>query len=153
MTIWDIVQGIGALAGIAALTLQGLGTWRRRHAPRDIDGLRSLLDAAYGHVLAISQKAEGTPSLDLVGPDDPALLVIDMPRYARRLSDRILSDSVAQTGYKYHLAFALGSNLNKSSSERDPALVEQQVKAAKEAMDWIKKATDRLDRIERTLRP
>jgi hypothetical protein len=153
MSSWEVVQGVGAVAGILALTVQGAAAWRRRYAPRDIDGLRALLDAAYGHVLPISSRPQGTPSLEMVGCDDPAMALIDMPRYAGRLADPVLSESVKKAGFAYHLAFAIGTNLNEDPGERDPRLVKEQIKAASAAMASIKTASERLDHIERRLRP
>ncbi|MFI1620253.1 hypothetical protein ACH4VT_25290 [Streptomyces lydicus] len=54
---------------------------------------------------------------------------------------------------KYHLAFALGSNLNRPYDERDRTIIDRQNQAAQEAMDAIRRAVDRLDQIERRLRP
>lgn len=117
--IWSVVQGIGALAGLIALTFQGIWAWRRRHAPRDIEGLRSTLDTAYSHVLNVaSPPGSGTSSLDMVEDREANLKVIDMPRYSGRLADPTLSAAVHEAGLAYHLAFAIGTNLNKAPDQR-----------------------------------
>ncbi|WP_432018822.1 hypothetical protein [Streptomyces sp. 1222.5] len=151
---WALLQGIGAGAGMVALGIQAGVGWRRRHAPRDVDGLRQLLDTAYSHVLPIaSRPVNGSPSLDLVENDAAVMAVIDMPRYAGRLKDPVLASAVREAGLKYHLAYALGSNLNRPYGERDRTIIDRQNQAAQEAMDAIGRAVDRLDQIERRLRP
>ncbi|MFE6548929.1 hypothetical protein ACFVHS_11100 [Streptomyces sp. NPDC057746] len=151
---WALLQGIGAGAGMVALGIQAGVGWRRRRAPRDIDGLRQLLDTAYSHVLSIaSRPVNGSPSLDLMENDAAVMAVIGMPRYAGRLKDPVLASAVREAGVKYHLAFALGTNLNRPHEERDRTLIDQQIRAATEALGSIRKAVDRLDQIERRLRP
>lgn len=152
--VWTLLQGVGAGAGMLALGIQAGAGWRRRHAPRDVDGLRQLLDMAYSHVLPIASRAvNGSPSLDLVENDAVVMAVIDMPRYAGRLKDPVLASAVREAGSKYHLAFALGSNLNRPYGERDRTIIDRQNQAAQEAMDAIEAAVNRLDQIERRLRP
>ncbi|MEU6814726.1 hypothetical protein [Streptomyces sp. NPDC046860] len=91
--------------------------------------------------------------MDLVENDAAVMAVIDMPRYAGRLKDPVLASAVREAGLKYHLAFALGSNLNRPCDERDRTIIDHQNQAAQEAMDAIRRAVDRLDQIERRLRP
>jgi hypothetical protein len=95
----------------------------------------------------------GSPSLDLVENDEAVMAVIDMPRYAGRIKDPVLASAVREAGLKYHLAYALGSNLNRPPGERDQALIDQQNEAAKASLEAIRRAVDRLDEIERRLRP
>jgi hypothetical protein len=136
------------------LILQGVGKWRRRHAPRDIDGLRKILDTAYSHILSVaSRPVNGSPSMELVEDAASVMIVIDMPRYAGRLADPVLSSAVREAGLKYHLAYAIGSNLNRPPAERNPDLVRQQNEAGKQALDAVRRAVDRLDEIERRVRP
>ncbi|MFI2352146.1 hypothetical protein ACH492_35180 [Streptomyces sp. NPDC019443] len=86
--------------------------------------------------------------------DDEAVTgVIDMSRYAGRLKDPVLASAVREAGLKYHLAFALGTNLNQPPGERDQAMIDQQNEAAQASLEAIRRAVDRLDMIERRLRP
>ncbi|MEV0036579.1 hypothetical protein [Streptomyces sp. NPDC050804] len=85
--------------------------------------------------------------------DQAVMTMIDMPRYAKRLKDPTLASAVREAGLKYHLAFALGTNLNSPPAERDQTMIAQQNDAAQEALEAIRRATDRLDEIERRLRP
>ncbi len=148
------MQGIGALAGLVALAAQGIGRWRLRYAPRDVDGLRHLLDSAYSHVLPIaSPLINGTPSLDIVEDAKTTMLVIDMPRYAGRLADPVLMAAVREAELKYHLLFAIGTNLNTAPEVRNRRLIEQQGVAAQQALDSIRRASNRLDDIEHRIRP
>ncbi|MER5569728.1 hypothetical protein ABT083_26460 [Streptomyces goshikiensis] len=152
--LWSIAQGIGAAAGMAALSFQGVAAWRRRHDPRDIDGLREVLDTAYRHLIPVaSRPINGSPSLDLVEDSEAVTTVIDLPRYAGRLKDPVLASAVREAGLKYQLAFALGSNLNHPPAERDQDLIARQNDAAQEALNAVRRANSRLDEIERRIRP
>jgi hypothetical protein len=148
VSAWTVVQWVGALAGIAALTIQGVGAWRSRHDPHDMQGLRAVFDMAYGHVLPIAQGPYGTPSLRMV-EGDAWRTMVDLPRYSERLADPVLRRSVHGAGLAYHLAFALGSNLNGPRETWPADLANRQMTAARECMDLIEGARRRLDSIER----
>jgi hypothetical protein len=113
-----------------------------------------VLDIAYKRILPIaSRPINGSPSLELVGDADSVMLAIDMPRYAGRLADPVLSSAIREAGLKYHLAYALGSNLNRPPAERDQNLIKQQNEAGQQALDAVGKEVARLDEIERRFRP
>ncbi|UFN45690.1 hypothetical protein [Nocardioides okcheonensis] len=146
--LWTVVQWVGALAGIAALTIQAVGAWRSRRDPHDLKGTRAVLDTAYGHVLPIAQGPNGTPSLRMVDGDAWRTMV-DLPRYSERLADPVLRRSLHDAGLAYHLAFALGTNLNGAQDTWPADLVDRQMAAARECMDSIESARRQLDSIER----
>ncbi|MFE6177873.1 hypothetical protein [Streptomyces sp. NPDC056464] len=85
--------------------------------------------------------------------NEAVMTVIDMTRYAGRLKDPVLASAVREAGLKYHLAFALGANLNRPPGERDQAIIAQQNEVAKTSLEAIRRASNRLDSIERRLRP
>lgn len=148
MSVWTVVQWIGALSGIAALTIQGVGAWRSRRDPHDMAGLRAVLDTAYRHVLPVAQGPHGTPSLRMV-EGDACRTIIDLPRYSERLADPVLRRSVHDAGLAYHLAFALGANLDRPRETWPADLEDRQMTAARECMESIEGARRRLDSIER----
>jgi hypothetical protein len=87
MSVVQIFQSCGALAGIVALAVQCYQAWRRRHFPRNIDGLRETLDHVDRVLLPVVSRPSGTPSLDMVSDEDGNRLAIDLPRYAGRIAD------------------------------------------------------------------
>jgi hypothetical protein len=151
--LWDIVQGVGALAGIIALFGQGWGVWKRRHVPRNVDALRLVLDTAYHHLIPLkSRVSSGTGSLEMVEDSDAVTACIDLVRHANRLADPVLSSAVREAGLSYHLTYAFGANLNVPRGQRDQALVKQQLDAASQSLDAIQRAYSRLDEMERRAR-
>jgi hypothetical protein len=148
--VWETVQGFGALAGIVALAVQGLGAWKRRRVPRDVSGLRTILDTAYEHLVPVSMRVQsGTGSLELVQDANAVNVCIDMVRYANRLADPKLAAAVRTAGHSYMLAYALGANLDVPHDRRDPALIKQQLTAARTSLDAVRAAYDRPDEMER----
>jgi len=151
VAIWEVVQGFGALAGIAALGVQGVSGVRRRRAPRDIDSTRQLIDACYDALLPVASRPSGTPSLDMVGDEGEWRTPVYAPSFSNRIRDKQLREAIREAGLQFHLAFALGTNLNGPIAERDPELVQQQLEAAKRGLAAIRTAQQRLDDIERRL--
>lgn len=153
-TFWSWVQGVGGIAGLLALALQGVGWWRHRHTPRDVDGLRRLLDIAYKHVLPIANRVKyGSPSRDIIGDEEEAMAMLEMTSYAGRLSDKTLVKALTEASVTYMHAYAVGTNLNKPPEERPAKLVKEQVELASKSLDAIKRATRRLDELERRMPP
>lgn len=148
VSVWSAIQYVGALAGIVALAIQGVGAWCSRHDPHDIHGLRAVLETAYDHALPIAQGPYGSPSFRIV-EDDAWRTMVGLPRYSERLADPVLRQSVNDAGLAYHLAFALGSNLNGPQETWPADFVDRQMAISRACTESLEGARRRLDSIGR----